>query len=308
MIPTFNCARYLGETLESVLCQDPGPEVMQIEVIDDHSTKDDPESIVRKLGKGRVGFHRQPQNVGHTRNFETCLQRSRGHLVHLLHGDDAVRPGFYTSLGRVFAEHPQVGAAFCRNLVIDEKGNWTGLSPLETSKSGVLVDLVERLAVRQCIQTPAMAVRRAIYEILGMFDKRLSWTEDWEMWARIAGSYPVWHEVAPLALYRIHADSNTGRYKRTGENIRDLHRLFSLVENYVPNGRGRSLARRGRKRYSLSGFRTAQIMSRSGDVSGAVAQTIEGFRLCPTFRVGLHLLGVAVGVTTYNIKRLLLSK
>ena len=32
MIPTFHCARFLRQTLESVLSQDPGPDVMQIEV------------------------------------------------------------------------------------------------------------------------------------------------------------------------------------------------------------------------------------------------------------------------------------
>ena len=35
MIPTFHCAQFLHQTLESVLSQDPGPDVMQIEVIDD---------------------------------------------------------------------------------------------------------------------------------------------------------------------------------------------------------------------------------------------------------------------------------
>ena len=42
MIPTYHCARYLAETLASVLDQDPGPEAMQIEVVADHSTADDP--------------------------------------------------------------------------------------------------------------------------------------------------------------------------------------------------------------------------------------------------------------------------
>jgi GT2 family glycosyltransferase len=56
MIPTYNCANYLAQTLESVLAQDPGPERMQIEVIDDCSTKDDPEAVVREIGKGRVSF------------------------------------------------------------------------------------------------------------------------------------------------------------------------------------------------------------------------------------------------------------
>jgi glycosyltransferase involved in cell wall biosynthesis len=38
MIPTYNCANYLRETLASVLAQDPGFEIVQIEVVDDHFT------------------------------------------------------------------------------------------------------------------------------------------------------------------------------------------------------------------------------------------------------------------------------
>jgi glycosyltransferase involved in cell wall biosynthesis len=73
MIPTYNCANYLRETLASVLAQDPGSDLMQIEVVDDHSTKDDPAAVVEELGRGRVSFYRQPENVGYIRNFETCL-------------------------------------------------------------------------------------------------------------------------------------------------------------------------------------------------------------------------------------------
>jgi glycosyltransferase involved in cell wall biosynthesis len=112
MIPTFNCAGYLREALTSVLAQDPGPRLMQIEVVDDCSTKDDPGAVVAELGKGRVQFHRRSRNDGHTANFRTCLERSRGRLVHLLHGDDAVRDVFFRNLQAVFDSRREIGAAF----------------------------------------------------------------------------------------------------------------------------------------------------------------------------------------------------
>ena len=112
MIPTYNCAQYLRETLASVLARDPGPEQMQIEVVDDCSTKDDPEAVVREMGGGRVTFYRQPQNAGHVRNFETCLQRACGILVHQLHGDDFVRDGFYVRMAAAFRAHPEIGRRF----------------------------------------------------------------------------------------------------------------------------------------------------------------------------------------------------
>ena len=51
LIPTHNCAHYLRETLHSVLAQDPGEALMEIIVVDDHSTKDDPEAVVKEFGK-----------------------------------------------------------------------------------------------------------------------------------------------------------------------------------------------------------------------------------------------------------------
>ncbi len=60
MIPTYNCAKYLRETLLSVLAQDPGAEVMQIEVIDDCST-DNPAAVVEEVGR------RMRRNHSHSR-------------------------------------------------------------------------------------------------------------------------------------------------------------------------------------------------------------------------------------------------
>jgi glycosyltransferase involved in cell wall biosynthesis len=289
MIPTFHCARFLRQTLESVLAQDPGPDVMQIEVIDDCSTQDDPESVVRAAAGERVHFFRQPKNVGHTRNFETCLQRARGHLVHLLHGDDAVMPGFYRKMSQPFAENPRLGAAFCRNVTMNANGNWLWIEALQQPQSGLLPDLVERLAVYQRIQTPAVVVRREVYEALGGFDRRLSQTEDIEMWARIAMHYPVWYEPEPLALYRVHDTSNSGRNARTGENLRDIKRLFEIIEGYLPNGRGKRLCRKGKELYARHGLDTARRLLGRRDIAAAAGQVRASLALCFNLRLLVQL-------------------
>ncbi|HET7896220.1 MAG TPA: glycosyltransferase family 2 protein, partial [Flavisolibacter sp.] len=91
MIPVYNCSAYLEETIASVLAQDMGEALMQIEVVDDASTDVDVQALVQQIGGGRVQYYRQAENVGSLRNFETCLNRARGIYVHLLHGDDRVR-------------------------------------------------------------------------------------------------------------------------------------------------------------------------------------------------------------------------
>ena len=285
MIPTYHCADYLAQTLSSVLEQDPGPELMQIEVIDDHSTRDDPEGVVREIGRGRVDFVRQPENVGHVRNFETCLARSRGHLIHILHGDDAVLDGFYRTMQQPFEAHPEVGAAFCRYIAMDSSGTWTHVSALEQPEAGVIGDWLRRIAEGQRLQTPTVVVRRSVYEQLGGFDQRLLYAEDWEMWVRIAAHFPVWYEPRPLAAYRIHAVSSSGRLAQTGSTFRDLRRAVQLNREHLPRDlvdeiastalraaahaairRGHRMISHGEMRVPLVNMREAVLCSRAPSV------------------------------------------
>jgi glycosyltransferase involved in cell wall biosynthesis len=291
MIPTYNCASFLRETLASVLAQDPGPDMMQIEVVDDHSTQDDPEAVVEELGKGRVTFYRQTENVGHTRNFETCLKRSRGHLIHLLHGDDYVLDGFYRELQPAFEQHPEIGAAFCRQIYMDEHGHWLSFSKLEQQESGILANWLERIAITQRIQTPSIVVRREVYEKLGGFDRRLSWAEDWEMWVRIAAQYAFWYEVQPLAAYRKHSTSNTVKYVRTGENIRDVCRVIEMIKHYLPVTTANELSKQSREHWAYYALSDVYKMLAKGDMVGAFAQIREAIKCMQSFKVAVKVAG-----------------
>jgi hypothetical protein len=308
MIPTFHCASFLGETLESVLAQDPGPEVMQIEVVDDHSTNDDPEAVVHKVGKGRITFFRQPKNVGHTRNFEACLQRSRGKLVHLLHGDDCVRPGFYAAMERAFERQPRIGAAFCRQVFIDEFGQQQSVSALEQPQSGILENWLERLAEEQRIMTPSIVVRRDVYEFVGAFDARLVCSEDWEMWVRIAARYPIWYEVEPLALYRMHLHSNTGRHIRSGEDISFTCMAIDLFREYLPKEIADRVARRAKQTYAFSALEMARAMVAKRDWAAMRSQIRAALGCSRSMRVWLRLMQFGVWSAAFSLKRMVVPR
>ena len=289
MIPTFNCNPFLPTTLESVLAQDPGPAVMQIEVVDDHSAED-PAGIVASLGRGRVDFFRQRSNIGITRNFATCLNRARGRLVHMLHGDDCVRPGFYAHMSRLFEANPSIGAGFCRSLYVDGSGRELAATAAEQDNSGLLPDALERLALEQRIMTPSMVVRREVYERLGGFDDRLPCSEDWEMWVRIAAHYPIGYEPSTLAAYRMHADSNTGRNTHDAANMRFSRAAIDIFEAYLPTQSARVIARRARETYALSAVEFAGQCLHQRDFSGAVAQAREALRFRSSPRVLARIL------------------
>ena len=119
MIPTYECARTLPSTIESVLVQAPPDDAMEIVVVDDAS-REDIAGVVARYGN-RVGLHRQPRNLGVPENLTACIRLSRGEIVHILHGDDQVKPGFYAAMSRAM-EQADVGAAFCRQIFVDSAG------------------------------------------------------------------------------------------------------------------------------------------------------------------------------------------
>lgn len=279
MVPTYNCAPYLGAALRSVLVQDPGRKAMQIEVVDDCSQRDDPHAVVAELGSDRVQFFAQPHNVGHTRNFNTCLARATGHLVHLLHGDDMVVPGFYETMGDTFAAHPEIVAAFCRYQVIDQDGRVLQVARPESPTAGVIPNWFEQIAVGQRLQPPAIVVRRSAYEAVGGFDQRIAaYGEDWEMWTRLAAHGPVWYEPAPLSCYRVHPNSISSRTVRSGENMHDIRMIIEMIRDLLPEADAERLTARSQENNALGALRRGLRLFDSRDHAAAFAQFREAVR------------------------------
>jgi GT2 family glycosyltransferase len=293
MIPAYECADYLGDTLRSVLAQDPGAEAMQIEVVDDASTQG-LEAIVTEVGRGRVHYHRQPRNIGHIANFAACLQRSRGEIVHLLHGDDLVSPGFYAALERGF-EDSSVGAAFCRWQIVDSTGAVTAVANPEQAAAGPLDDALARLASEQRIVTPAMAVRRRVWEHLGGFDPRLQCAEDWEMWVRIAANYRVWYEPALLASYRQHSQSNTGRHFANAAELHYTRLAMTLFRPLLPKERARAIHAAARRAYARTALDNARELARDRQRSAMRAHLWMAWRLWPRIATLREATRIALG-------------
>ncbi len=239
MIPTYNRSDYLEKTLRSVLDQNIGPDEMQIEVVDNCSTQSDPEQIVRSVGGDRVDFYRQPQNVGMSGNWTTCVKRARGHWVHILHDDDMVMPGFYEGYRQLIEAHPEVSLVFSRGIGIDEHDNWTQLmwpAPEydEATGVGVLEDPIFELSTSGFILAPTAAVARRAYEQVGGFMTNLVYTVDWEMWMRVALTGPLGYIHMPRLLYRLHPGSDTERLTAQGRTILELLRVRLINIRHVP--------------------------------------------------------------------------
>ena len=247
MIPSYNNAELLERTLASVLAQDPGPDVMQIEVVDDGSTGDDPAEVVERLGAGRVGFFRQPHNVGASANFTTCARRSQGRWVHVLHSDDLVLPRFYARYREVIEACPRAIMAAAQTFVIDVLGRYHVVTTPVEVVDGYVHDAAMTIATTHPLRCVSVVVARSAYEDWGGFHPGLFHANDWEMWTRLAARGPVAWVDEPLGLYRTHPESDSNRVQRSTAYIDDCVRAVDVIVGHfdVPD---RRQARAGARR------------------------------------------------------------
>lgn len=281
MIPTYKGTRYLRKTLESVLTQAPGADEMQIEVIDDGSPDSKAQQLVSDIAGDRVSFFRKPKNAGLVANFNTCIERARGELVHILHDDDAVLPGFYGTAQSIMTRDPSLGAMFCRFVLIDGHDRWREVSPLLCETSRKLDNPALQLARRNLIRTPCIVVRRSVYEQIGGFDSRLSHSADWEMWVRIAVHFGVWYEDRPLALYRDHIGSDTSSLVRSGGNLRQALAAIRIFSEYLPPDIRSGCRGLGHAWAAIMGWHNARQLLREGDWASAMRVYFEAIRCLP---------------------------
>ena len=270
MLPTFEPDAALERALDSVLTHGLPPEEMQIAVVDDGSRSADVRSLVRRIDRrGRVEILLHRQRLGLGRNWNRAITLARGELVHLLHQDDYVLPGFYDRMDRAFRAAPAIGMAFCRSRIVDGGERLIKTASRQQWTAGVLANWLPRIAERQRVQTPAAVVPRATYERVGGFRSDLCQALDWEMWVRIAARCPVWYDPQVLAVYRRHGRSESTRLLSNGAVWPDLIHTIAINSGVLPEeirGRVRQASARW---YAGSAIRTAEKQIACGEFEAA---------------------------------------
>lgn len=189
---------------------------------------------MREVGRGRVQFYRKPQNGGAIPNFNTCIERSRGELVHILHGDDLVLPGFYEKIGAAAAARPEFALYACRSFFVDEAGIIAEVS-VRVPQLEAGGKFPELFFYGTPLQTPSVVVRRSFYEQHGGFLLPLVHTADAEMWSRAVARGGGLQVPDVLCQYRVFAANDSGRLARTAENLRDALRVHKLMAARHPD-------------------------------------------------------------------------
>ena len=204
IVPTYNRADWLGNTLRSVLRQTFID--FELIVVDDGST-DDTESVVQSFP--RVQYVRLQENLGVSGARNTGLSRAVGRYICFLDSDDLwcerkleVQVGWMESN----ADYP-----VCYT---DEIWIRRGVRVNPMNKHRKYSGDIFRHCLPLCIVSPSSAMLRAsLFDEVGAFDESLPACEDYDLWLRIAVKYPFHFIEEPLIIKQGgHSDQLSRKY------------------------------------------------------------------------------------------------
>jgi len=304
MITSYRRTDYLEKALRSVLAQDPGGDQMQIEVVDDCSPNQaEIEAIVKKVGQGRISFYSSPANNGIFGNWNVCIQRARGHWVHILSDDDLVLPGFYEDCHQAIEEH-SCSVVLGQSIYIDEQDQWIAVSAPLQPQRGLLKDALKVLAKSNRVHTPAIVVAREAYEKVGGFTTSLIFTPDWEMWTRLASTVEMAYVNKPFSCFRLHPGSETSRLMLSGDSILDCFNASQIIQARLSNPTDRQEVEQFLSHWLFrESLELSQKQARQGFYRPALIHVAWALKLSPTFLSIKCILPVLLNIPVSYLKR-----
>jgi GT2 family glycosyltransferase len=247
--PSFNQARYLEDTIQSVLEQD-YPR-LEYSVIDGASS-DGSVDIIRKYAD-KLTWWVSEKDSGQAEAINKGLARARGEIVAWLNSDDLYLPGAISAVVKAFDDNPEAVLVYGNMLAINENGETINLLTYDQLK-------LEDLLCFQIIGQPSVFFRREMLEKAGNLDTSYHFLLDHHLWLRIALQGQILHVDETWAAARYHAEAKNRA--KAAEFGREAFRILDWAQQTQPRfasviatvgRRARASAHRVDARYLLDG-------------------------------------------------------
>lgn len=182
IIPTYNRSAFIKGTIQSVL--DQSFSNFEIIVVDDGS-KDDTETVVQSINDERVAYYKKENGErGAARNYG--IARAKGEYITFLDSDDQLYPHHFQEAERVVTS---LGSPEMFRLAYEYKTPEGKVLSKKYHGKNINKQLV-RGNIFSCI---GVFVKREILQQINFSENRkLSGTEDWLLWLRLAARYRIY--------------------------------------------------------------------------------------------------------------------
>jgi len=205
LIPLYNRAAYIEETVNSVLSQD-YPDIELI-VVDDGSTDGGDRLLEAFAQRGELTLLRHPgnQNKGQAAALNLALQHASGEFIAVLDSDDLFMPGKLRAQVDFLRAHPDVGLVYGNGKGINAQGK--EIYEISYDEREEKSDPNDILLDCYFLLPQNALVRADVYRAAGTFDERLRSGQDHDMLIRLSEQTKVAHQSIDCFRYRRHGDS-----------------------------------------------------------------------------------------------------
>lgn len=309
IIPNYNTARYIAETLDSVFAQT----FSDYEVVVLNDASPDTEQLHQELVPylDRIVFVENEKNLGTSATRNLGVEIARGDVISFLDADDIWAPNYLEELIE-FLKNGSFDMAYadCASFVANSRPA-TGLLHLNPEQGAVSRKM---LIDGKCHILPSgTLIRKDTYLSVGGFDPGVSRTEDFDLWMRLlfAGKR-IGHMKKILFKFRISPGSGSGdavvRIERSITCWRTLQKKLEFtdgenrtIERHVADLEAASLRAQGRDHIYKKDWKAARDSFKKA--SSKAAELNMSFRHRIKLKMVILLLKVSPSILHAIYKR-----
>ena len=220
VIPAYNIADYIGETLDSVLAQT----FQDYEIILVNDGSPDTARLESALATylDDIIYVKQ-ENAGASAARNAAIRLARGELLAFLDGDDVWLPEFLQSQ-ITYLEKNDLEMVYCDALIFGEQ-LFENQTFMQSAPSAGAVSTVSLINAECNVITSGTVLKKETLVKFGVFDVELRRAQDFELWFRLAKKgVRIGYQREVLLKYRVRPDNlsgtNVDRAKRSVEVMR----------------------------------------------------------------------------------------
>ena len=225
IIPTYNRAEYLPEAIDSVLNQ--AYQDFEIIVIDDGSTDNTREALLPYMEKIRYMYQ---ENKGISAARNAGIKISNGEYIAFLDSDDIWFPEKLEMQVDLLQNKLDTGVVFSDTYSFDNFGKKSPnyFSNIKPHSGNMFIHLF----MENFIPNITVVARKSCFDIVGLFNEDLTYSEDYDMWLRTSKHFNFGFIDKVLAKYRIHENKQTQTVGEINQYLNRIKVLESAINNY----------------------------------------------------------------------------
>jgi len=208
IFPVYNCEKFIGKAIKSVLQQSFSD--FELIIINDGST-DKTEFAILAFADPRIIYIKNQINKGLIFSLNRAIELAQGKYIARMDADDICLPERLAKQKNFLDQNENVSVAATTIDFINEQGEKTGVWNLDR-KTITAEQIKKQMLYENCIAHPTVMMRAGILKNL-KYNEQQKNIEDYDLWLRVLNRGMSIAKIdEPLLLYRTHDESVTSIY------------------------------------------------------------------------------------------------